>query len=152
MLTERDRLRQAFLKGLERLVDLQEQERDYDAAIDTAQHLLRHDPLREATYRHLMRLYATSGDRAAALRIYHTCSTVLERELVAQPSKATREIYERLLKNEGPSKERELSHPTLVAAAPLVGRQQEWAQLLAAWRNAASGRPHFFLFRRGRHW
>lgn len=145
LLSERDRLRQAFLKALERLVDLQEQERDYDAAIDTAQHLLRHDPLREATYRRLIRLYATGGDRAAALRIYHSCSTVLERELAAQPSKATREIYERLLRTEGPSEERELSHPTLVAAAPLVGRQHEWAQLLAAWRHASSGRPHFFL-------
>ncbi len=145
ILTERDRLRQEFLKALERLADLQEQERDYDAAIDTAQHLLRHDSLREATYRHLMRLYATSGDRAAALRIYHTCSTVLERELAAQPSKATRESYERLLSNEDPSGERELSHPTFMAAAPLVGRQHEWAQLLAAWRTASSGRPHFFL-------
>ncbi|HEX9131750.1 MAG TPA: AAA family ATPase [Ktedonobacteraceae bacterium] len=145
ILTERDRLRQAFLEALERLVDLQEQERDYEAAIDTAQHLLRDDPLREATYRRLMRLYATSGDRAAALRIYHTCSTVLERELTAQPSKATREIYERLLRTEGPLEEREISHPTLVAAAPLVGRQHEWKQLLSAWRTAAVGRPHFFL-------
>jgi DNA-binding SARP family transcriptional activator len=82
ILPERDRLRQAFLKTLERLVDLQEQER---------------------------------------------------------------EVYERLLRNEGTSEGRELTHPTLVAAAPLVGRQHEWAQLLAAWRLAASGRPHLFL-------
>lgn len=36
ILPERDRLRQVFLKALERLIDLQEQERDYDAAISTA--------------------------------------------------------------------------------------------------------------------
>ncbi len=89
-----------------------------------------------------MRFYATSGDRAAALRIYHTCSTVLERELAAQPSRATREVYERLLRNEGTLGEQK---PMLMAAAPLVGRQQQWAQLLAAWHNAAAGRPHVFL-------
>jgi len=145
ILSERDRLRQVFLKALERLIDLQEQVRDYDAAISTAQDLLRHDPLHEGTYRHLMRLYTTSGDRAAALRIYHTCSTFLERELAAQPSRATREIYERLLRNEGTLGEQEPSHPMLMAAAPLVGRQQEWAQLLAALHNATAGRPHVFL-------
>jgi DNA-binding SARP family transcriptional activator len=35
-----------------------EQKRDYDAALMAAQQLLRQDPLQEATYRQLMRLYA----------------------------------------------------------------------------------------------
>ncbi len=145
ILPERDRLREMFLKALERLIELQEQQRDYDAAISTAQRLLRHDPLHEATYRYLMRLYATIGDRAAALRIYHTCSTVLERELAVQPSSTTREIYERLLQTEGLPGEQKNSHPTLVSEVPLVGRQQEWAQLQSAWSKSAAGRPHFFL-------
>jgi DNA-binding SARP family transcriptional activator len=73
ILPERDRLRQAFLKALEQLIGLQEQERDYAAAIGSAQRLLRHDPLHEATYRQLMRLHVVNGDRAAALRTYHNC-------------------------------------------------------------------------------
>ncbi|MFL5699029.1 MAG: BTAD domain-containing putative transcriptional regulator, partial [Ktedonobacteraceae bacterium] len=68
LLAERERLRQQFLGVLERLVLLLERERQYQDAIGLAQRLLRHDPLHEATYRHLMRLYAGSGDRAAALR------------------------------------------------------------------------------------
>src|SRR5215467_11051484 len=79
ILPERDGLRQAFLKALERLIGLQEQERDYAAAIGSAQRLLRHDPLHEVTYRQLMRLYVINGDRVSALRIFHNCATVLER-------------------------------------------------------------------------
>ena len=68
ILPERDRLRQAMLNALGRLIEQEEQERDYQAAINSAQRLLRYDPLHETTYRHLMRLYALTGDRAAALR------------------------------------------------------------------------------------
>src|SRR5438128_12210762 len=97
ILPERDRLRQLFLQAAERLIALLEEERDYDAAITTAQQLLRQDPLHEASYRQLMRLYALRGDRAAALRVYHTCVTVLARELGPQPSEVTRAVYDSLL-------------------------------------------------------
>ena len=144
-LPERDRLRQAFVKALERLIGLLEQERDYENAINAAQRLLRYDPLHEATYRHLMRLYAVSGDRVAAMRIYHTCTTVLERELGTEPGRATREAYERLLQTEAPFVEQKIAHTTLAAAVPLVGRQYEWVQLQTAWRNAVAGRPHLVV-------
>ena len=80
ILPERDRLRQAFFKALERLIVLLEEDHDDEAAIGAALRLLRHDPLHEETYRHLMRLYAVRGDRASALRTFHTCATILERE------------------------------------------------------------------------
>ncbi|HEU5098749.1 MAG TPA: tetratricopeptide repeat protein [Roseiflexaceae bacterium] len=96
VLVERERLRQLFLAGLEKLVVLLEQANEYTAAIGYAQRLLRHDPLHEATYQHLMRLHALSGDRASAVRVYRTCATVLERELGVEPSPATHETYERL--------------------------------------------------------
>ncbi|MFL5805417.1 MAG: ATP-binding protein [Roseiflexaceae bacterium] len=96
VLLERERLRQAFLAGLEKLVVLLEQTNEYGAAIGYAQRLLRHDPLHEATYQHLMRLHTLSGDRASAVRVYRTCATVLERELGVEPSPATHESYERV--------------------------------------------------------
>ncbi len=107
VLLERERLRQAVLVTLERLTLLLEQDRAYATAIEYAQRLLRHDPLHEAAYQHLMRLHALSGDRASALRVYQTCATVLERELGVEPSPATREGYEQLLHLE-------------VAAAPVI--------------------------------
>jgi len=95
----REGFRQAYLNTLERLVRMLEEQRDYPSAIGYAQRLLRHDPLHEATYRHLMRLHALNHDRAGALRVYHTCTTVLQRELEVEPSAATRQAYQRLLGN-----------------------------------------------------
>lgn len=86
VLPERERLSQLFLDMLERLLRLREQEGDYPGAIRVAQRLLREDSLHEATYRHLIRLYATSGNRAAAIQTYQRCTAVLERELEVRPS------------------------------------------------------------------
>ena len=146
IISERDHFRQKVLKALDALIDLQEQERNYAAAISSAQHLMRADPLHEATYRRLMTFYAANGDRAAALRTYHTCSTILERELGVQPSRTTRELYEGLLKTEAHAAYvPQNTAPTLTATVPLVGRETQWSQLRAAWRTAATGQPHMFL-------
>ncbi len=102
ILPERDRLSQLFLDVLEWLLCLREQEGDYQGAIRIAQQLVRKDPLQEASYRHLMRLYAASGNRAAAVRIYQRCVAVLERELSVEPGPATRRVYEQLFHSEQP--------------------------------------------------
>ena len=97
LLAERDRLSQAYGHALEQLAALHEARRDYRQAMGHAQALLRHDPLHEPAYAQLMRLHALNDDRAAALHVYHTCVTILRRELDVEPSRPTREIYERLL-------------------------------------------------------
>ena len=51
ILPEREPLRQAYAGALERLVALLESQELPRAAIPHAQRLLRHDPLREETYR-----------------------------------------------------------------------------------------------------
>ena len=147
IIPERDRLRQAFLQALDRLIGLLEGERNYAAAISMALRLLRLDSLHEATYRQLMRLYAASGDRASALRIYHTCATTLERELGAEPGKATREVYERLLQKEEESEIQQAEEPrvALLTTTPLVGRQKEWERLQVLWRGLSIGRPHMVV-------
>jgi DNA-binding SARP family transcriptional activator len=139
----REGLRQAFLDALEQLVDLLEGQRDYQAAIRNAQRLLRYDPLHEATYRRLIRLHALNADRAGALRIYHTCTTVLQRELEVEPSAATREAYEQLL---GTDSRPNLTLPMTTAFSPLVGRDSEWTQMLQAWRSVVADRhPHVLI-------
>jgi DNA-binding SARP family transcriptional activator len=145
ILPERERLRQLFLSALERLILLLEQERDYPSAISYAQRLLGYDPLHEATYRHLMRLYAVNGERATAIRVYHACTTVLDRELAVEPSRATREVYEQLLQKDSPSVPPASPSATLVTEVPLVGRQHEWSQLQMAWQNAVAGEPHLLV-------
>jgi predicted ATPase/DNA-binding SARP family transcriptional activator len=130
---ERERLRQAFTGALERLMLLLERQDDPRAAIACAEGLLRHDPLREDTYRALMRQHAACGDRAGALRVYHTCATVLERELGAEPSAATREVYEQLLKVGVPTRPAMPAQPANtnlpVPLTSFVGREAEMAKV-----------------------
>lgn len=145
ILPERDRLRQLFLSAAERLIALLEEERDYPAAIATAQHLLRQDALHETTYRQLMRLYALYGERAAALRVYHTCVTVLERELGTEPAEATRALYESLMQSETSLGTKTGPLASRGTASPLLGRQTEWRLLQEAWKRTCAGQPQFVL-------
>jgi DNA-binding SARP family transcriptional activator len=142
---ERERLREMFIGGLERLSQLLENQGEYGQAINCARRLLRHDALHEAAFRHLMQLYSLSGNRASALRAYHACATILQRELGVEPSLVTRQAYERLLNLEAGSAPLVQSSGALVGVSPLVGREQEWARLQSAWRSAASGQPHMAL-------
>jgi DNA-binding SARP family transcriptional activator len=100
VLPERQRLFQVYLDMLECLLHLREQEGDTQGAIRVAQRILREDPLHEAVYRLLMCLYARGGNRSAAIRTYHTCAAVLERELGVEPAFTTRQVYERLVQAE----------------------------------------------------
>lgn len=140
---ERARLAQAYAQVLERLVVLLEKRQAYTAAIDYAQELLRHDTLREATYRHLMRLHAHNNDRARALRVYHNCVTTLRRELGVAPSPATREVHLNLLQNETASATEQNVQQSPVATEmarierQLIGRQSELEILQRLWQQKA---------------
>jgi DNA-binding SARP family transcriptional activator/Tfp pilus assembly protein PilF len=132
IVAERERLRALYGGALERLVAGLEAAHDLPAALATAQRLLHHDPLREATYSDLMRLHALAGDRAAALRVYQAAAATLERELGVEPGPALRDLHDRLVRGA-------TVHGT-PPAFPLVGRAQEWAAVQAGWRNAQAGR------------
>jgi DNA-binding SARP family transcriptional activator len=135
LLLERARLAERFLDALAQLVLLFEQRRDINRAIGYAERLLRHDPPHEATYRHLMRLHAVNGDRAAALRVYHTCVTALERELGVPPAVETAEAYRCLV-----DYERSVAPTPMVSGdSRFVGRQAEWQTLQEVWRIVQRG-------------
>jgi DNA-binding SARP family transcriptional activator len=67
------------------------------AALGHYQHLTELEPEREAWHRSLMRLYASTGERALALRQFHACRALLRRELGIEPSAETRALYQELL-------------------------------------------------------
>lgn len=140
---ERERLRAMFIEALKRLTTVLEEHRAYSEALQHARRLIALNPLDEDAYRALMRLHALQGDRVAALRVYHTCATVLQRELQVEPEAATRAMYERLLGAEEPPAQRSMATGT----PPLVGRAEEWARLLATWHTAARGRAQMALIR-----
>ncbi|HEX2183788.1 MAG TPA: AAA family ATPase [Rubrobacteraceae bacterium] len=139
LLEEREWLRQRYVETLQRLATLLEERRDHARAIPYAERLLRQDPLREETYRLLMRLHDARGDRARALRVYHVCAATLERELAVEPSAPTREAYEALLPLELEPAERQIGGP------PLIGRAPERARLSTLWRAAESGQAGMVL-------
>ncbi|HEU0025982.1 MAG TPA: BTAD domain-containing putative transcriptional regulator [Ktedonobacterales bacterium] len=151
---ERERLRQRCMQALDQLISLLEKQRDYPAAIKYAQRLIRHDPLNESAYCHLMRLLAMTGNRTGALRVYHACMSALRRELGVAPSQTTREVYEYVLHLEGAAAadgddQRSGGRPAApsrpASGPPLIGRQREWERLSEAWSAASASGPAFAL-------
>ncbi|MEM7114811.1 MAG: BTAD domain-containing putative transcriptional regulator [Chloroflexota bacterium] len=143
VLAERDRLRELYASALQRLAELAETERDYKAALAWTQRLLQYDPLRETSHQEMMRLHLLAGDRAKALSSYHLCATTLSEELGVDPSSETEEIRQRILRLEEGNEREETA--VLTSTVPLVGRNEEWQQLAAAWQQAQKGKASLFL-------
>jgi DNA-binding SARP family transcriptional activator len=139
IIPHRERLQQRSSEGLKRLIALLESQRDYNAALEYANRLLRLDPLDEATHQIVMRLHAQSGDRPRALRAYHTCVTTLQRELGAEPSAETRALHAQLLREDPTTSRQPVAHAT--QRSLLVGRYAEWNTLHETWHAASLGKP-----------
>jgi DNA-binding SARP family transcriptional activator len=135
---ERAQLHQAFLQALELAADLSEQLGDQQGPIQYALRLIQLEPLQEASYRRLMRLYVQNGDRAAALRAYHHCASILRRELDVAPDAETLEVYQRLVFPETLSTDLPLAVAPVEAS--LIGRSLEWEQLQLKWHQVAAGK------------
>jgi len=74
---------------------------DPRAGAECYERLLRLEPEREEWHRGRMRALADSGELALALRQYHVCRSVLQREIGIVPSEATRALYGELLARSG---------------------------------------------------
>ena len=159
---QREGLRRELASVLERLTRLHIALGHYDVAISYARRWLALDRLQEPAHRFLMRLYAWSGQRAAALRQYHDCMRTLDHELGVAPLEATTRLYEAIKENRAPppparthatSSQAQPTTPVSEAATPstasvpaatgvparppasyqLVGRTAEWNALLGAY-------------------
>lgn len=91
---ERQSWERRYLDALALLVDAYVARGVYPEAIAAAQRALAVDPLAEEMHRQLITLYATAGDRTAALRQFEQCVVLLERELEVSPLPETRAVYE----------------------------------------------------------
>jgi predicted ATPase/DNA-binding SARP family transcriptional activator len=67
---------------------------DYRSALEPARRWVALDPLHEPAQRLLMKLYAWSGQPAAAVRVYQECARVLEAELGLAPQPETKRLDE----------------------------------------------------------
>jgi DNA-binding SARP family transcriptional activator len=93
---ERDRLRLTYLALLEQLMGYSEAWQRYAKGVAYGQCILRYDPARECTYRHLMRLYYLAGDRTTALRQYDHCAVAMAKHFSLQPSRETVALYHQI--------------------------------------------------------
>lgn len=102
---QRERWHHRLSQILDALTRLHSDQRAFDEGQAVAHRWVRHDPLNETAYRHLMQLSALTGDRTAALDAYAQCRTTLHRELGIEPSHETVALAERIrrLPNDPPA-------------------------------------------------
>jgi DNA-binding SARP family transcriptional activator len=147
LLAQRERLRELALGALGQMLAHHRAAGATEAAVQTALRLLTLDPLQEPVHRELMRLYAETGRRGAALRQYQVCVATLQRELRAEPETETKALYQEILRQRArgaPDRERQAvpdvaaprgllraAAPEVPAAGepPLVGREPDLARL-----------------------
>ncbi len=95
---ERERLSRLFVERVLVLAQLQLDEKQYTAALETVQRVLEEDPCQEDAHRLAMRVYAALGNRAAIARQYAQCEQALLAEIDAPPSLQTVELYRALMR------------------------------------------------------
>lgn len=95
-LFERERLQNAYLLMLDKLMGYCEAQRAYEQGLVYGDLILRLDRASEKTHQRLMRLYYAAGNRARALRQYAQCVAALDEELGVKPGDTTDELYARM--------------------------------------------------------
>lgn len=127
---EREHLHELAVTALREKAALCLAHSDDAAAIDTLNKLLALDPLHEEAHRQLMRAYVMNGQRNAALAHYDKCRDILQRELGIKPEADTTHLYERIK-----SAQKLTNLPS--ETAPLIGREQEMAEVARQLNNPA---------------
>ncbi len=91
---EAEELRHRYADTLQRIIDAYATQPEH--GLPYARRLQALDPLHEPAQRQLMRLYARSGQQAAAVRQYQIVERILDEELGVPPSTETVELFERI--------------------------------------------------------
>jgi DNA-binding SARP family transcriptional activator/tetratricopeptide (TPR) repeat protein len=112
-----ERLRRELAGTLERLATAQIGQRHWDDAVDAARRWLALDPLHEPAHRQLMRIYAWSGRRGAALRQFQACQRVLADELGVEPLEETLAVHQAIQANRLPPPPEAAAVPGVAEAA-----------------------------------
>jgi DNA-binding SARP family transcriptional activator len=143
---QRERLRELSLRVLHALLVRQAGAGQTERAIETALRILALDALQEAAHRALMRLYASQGRGAIALRRYQACVDALWRELRVEPEPETKQLYREILLQRStqslpPARAAHPAAPSGEASVhpPLIGRDAELARVRAELARGAEG-------------
>ena len=140
-----EQLRRELVGALDRLVQQLNAQHNYAAALAHARRWIAIDPLHEPAHRELMKLYALTGQRAAALRQYQECARVLRQELGVEPLAETTQLVEAIKANtlkggDHPSTIVKRQAPAVSNPFPLIGRTAELHALRQAYAGSREGR------------
>jgi tetratricopeptide (TPR) repeat protein len=127
-------LRRELSGVLERLATSEEPRR----AIGYAKRWLDLDPLHEPAHRALMRIHARAGDRVAALRQFHECERILDRDLGVAPIAATVTLAHAIERGESEPSPTEAStgRSTEESVGDLHTRHGDYAKAIASYELA----------------
>jgi DNA-binding SARP family transcriptional activator len=134
-LYERERLQNIYLALLDKLMAYCEAHQEYESGLDYGARILRYDHAREQAHRRMMRLYALSGDRTAALRQFERCVKVLAAEFRIPPSACTRQLHEQIMRNQlddGGTDERPATPEGRAPLADILSHLQQFQSTLAS--------------------
>jgi DNA-binding SARP family transcriptional activator len=95
----RTKLRGVLVRALECRARVYLWNGELPLAVEAARDAVELEPFRETAHQLLMRAHATAGNTAEALRAYERCRVMIADELGVDPSPATKEEYERILKS-----------------------------------------------------
>jgi len=98
VIVERERLRTKYVLAIEQLARMYADQRKLNQAVQLYKLIIKEDPFQETAHRELMRCYYRMGDRAAAIRQYHTCVEMLREELDLTPSQEMEELYLQIIR------------------------------------------------------
>lgn len=99
--TLRVMLRTLLTRGLECLASVSQLNGESALALQYTTEVLKLEPFRESAYQQLMRLHATVGNNAEALRVFEQCRRLLREELGASPSPQTEAVFLKILRAGG---------------------------------------------------
>jgi predicted ATPase/DNA-binding SARP family transcriptional activator len=145
----RGALRKSYIDILKHLAAFYTQSSTYQQAMECLHTLLQVEPTDEGVQRALMKLYAQTGERHAALRLYQHSSQVVRAEFGVEPSAETTALYEAILGEAVPpgadgmvlpgGMEHSQDGAESSGQEVLVGREPEMQELVAYLRRAQHG-------------
>lgn len=140
LVTEQERLREAAIDGLRTLIDVYSRRGEDRIGIHFARRLMAVEPLSEEVCRDLMRMCSRAGRRSLALAEYERLHKRLRSELSVEPLRATRELYESILRESTAGGEEPPEDVLPVGPlVPLVGREEPLSLLRESWQRVLAG-------------
>lgn len=96
--SQRERFHEVAISANSRLLAQQQADEQDEKVVLTCRRLLALDPLQERIHRVLMQTYMKQRRYAAAIKQYHTCATLVRRQLGIAPEAETTRLHDELLR------------------------------------------------------